>query len=179
MHCFWHRGYEQTSMRDLTEEMGLTSASIYNAFGDKRGLYRRALDHYLEHSVRDRVARFAPLPPLPALRAFFDEIVERSVSDKRQRGCMLVNTALEMAPHDPAFQKLVAEEMVFVEGFFLRCIAAGQQDGTITSKRPAEELSTALLSVLLGIRVLARTRPQRQILEYAAGGAMALLRSGD
>src|ERR1700761_4561534 len=82
MRCFWHRGYEQTSMRDLAEEMGITSASVYNAFGDKRALYRRALDHYLEDSVHDRVARFTPLPPLSALRAFFDEIVERSIADK-------------------------------------------------------------------------------------------------
>ena len=93
-----------------------------------------------ENSVRDRVARLTPLPPVAALRAFFDEIVERSVTDKQRRGCMLVNSALEMAPYDPEFQKLVADEMIFLESFFLRCIAEGQQDGTIISKRPAGEL---------------------------------------
>jgi TetR/AcrR family transcriptional repressor of nem operon len=179
MRCFWHRGYEQTSMRDLAEEMGITSASIYNTFGDKRSLYRRALDYYLENSVRDRVARLTPLPPVPALRAFFDEIVERSVTDKQRRGCMLVNSALEMAPYDPEFQKLVADEMIFLESFFLRCIAEGQQDGTIISKRPAGELAKVLLSVLLGIRVLARTRPQRTVLESAASGALSLLKCED
>ena len=176
MRCFWHRGYEQTSMRDLAEEMGITSASIYNTFRDKRSLYRRALDYYLENSVRDRVARLTPLPPVPALRAFFDEIVERSVTDKQRRGCMLVNSALEMAPYDPEFQKLVADEMIFLESFFLRCIAEGQQDGTIISRRPAGELAKVLLSVLLGIRVLARTRPQRTVLESAASGALSLLK---
>lgn len=179
MRCFWHRGYEQTSMRDLAEEMGITSASIYNTFRDKRSLYRRALDYYLENSVRDRVARLTPLPPVPALRAFFDEIVERSVTDKQRRGCMLVNSALEMAPYDPEFQKLVADEMIFLESFFLRCIAEGQQDGTIISKRPAGELAKVLLSVLLGIRVLARTRPQRTVLESAASGALSLLKCED
>jgi TetR/AcrR family transcriptional regulator, transcriptional repressor for nem operon len=177
MRCFWNRGYEQTSMRDLTGEMGITSASVYNAFGDKRALYRRTLDYYLERSVRDRVARLAPLPPYSAIRAFFDEIVERSVTDKQRRGCLLVNSALEMAPYDPEFQKLVANEMVFIESFFCRCIADGQQDGSITAKRPADELAKVLLSVLLGLRVLARTRPQRPVLESAANGALALLKS--
>ena len=177
MRCFWHRGYEQTSMRDLADEMGITSASVYNAFGDKRSLYRRALDHYLEHSVRDRVARLTPLPPFSALRAFFGEIVERSVTDKQRRGCMLVNSALEVAPYDPEFQKLVADEMIFIEGFFCRCISEGQRDGTITSKRPADELAKVLLSVLLGIRVLARTRPQSSVLECAASGVLSLLKS--
>jgi TetR/AcrR family transcriptional repressor of nem operon len=177
MRCFWHRGYEQTSMRDLADEMGITSASVYNAFGDKRSLYRLALEHYLEHSVRDRVARLTPLPPFSAIRAFFDEIVERSVTDKQRRGCMLVNSALEVAPYDPELQKLVADEMIFIEGFFYRCISEGQRDGTITSKRPADELAKVLLSVLLGIRVLARTRPQSSVLESAASGALSLLRS--
>jgi TetR/AcrR family transcriptional repressor of nem operon len=177
--CFWHRGYEQTSMRDLAEEMGITSASVYNAFGDKRSLYRRALHYYLENSVRDRITRLTPLPPVPALRAFFDEIVERSVTDKQRRGCMLVNSALEMAPYDLEFQKLVADELIFIESFFLRCITEGQQDATIISKRPANELAKVLLSVLLGIRVLARTRPQRAVLEGAASGALSLLKCED
>ena len=51
--CFWSRGYEGDSVRDVADSMGITGASIYNAFGDKRSLYRRALEHYLDHSVRE------------------------------------------------------------------------------------------------------------------------------
>jgi TetR/AcrR family transcriptional repressor of nem operon len=177
MRCFWRRGYELTSIRDLTGAMRITSASLYNAFGNKRSLYRRALGYYLEQSVRDRVWRLAPLPPYSAIRAFFDEIVERSVTDKQRRGCMLVNAALEIAPIDAEFQKTVVDEMLFIEEFFRRCVASGQRDGTITSKRPADELAKVLLSVLLGVRVLARTRPQRVVLESAVYGALSLLKS--
>ena len=67
------------------------------------------------------------------------------------------------------------KEMVFIEAFFRRCVEAGQKDGSITDTRPADELAKLLLSVLLGIRVLARTRPQREVLEGAANGALALL----
>ena len=38
MHCFWAQGYEATSVRDLAAQMGITGASLYNAFGDKRSL---------------------------------------------------------------------------------------------------------------------------------------------
>lgn len=177
MHCFWAQGYEATSVRDLAAQMGITGASLYNAFGDKRSLYRRSLAYYLAQSVRDRVARFERLEPFPAIRAFFDEVVGRSVNDKQRRGCMLVNSALELAPYDAEFRKIVAEEMIFIEQFFLRCIAAGQKDGTISVAQPAAELAKLLLSVLLGIRVLARTRPQRTVLEGSANGVMALLRN--
>lgn len=54
---------------------------------------------------------------------------------------MLVNAALELAPDDPEFQKLVAEEMVFIEAFFRRCIEAGQKDGSIAHTHPAGELA--------------------------------------
>ena len=175
MNCFWAHGFEQTSVRDLAEQMGITGASLYNAFGDKRSLYRQAFVHYLAQTVRDRVARLDKLPPAQAIRAFFDEIIERSVDDEQRRGCMLVNAALELAPYDPEFQQLVAEEMIFIEAFFRRCAEAGQKDGSITERRSADELAKLLLSVLLGIRVLARTRPQREVLEGAASGALALL----
>jgi TetR/AcrR family transcriptional regulator, transcriptional repressor for nem operon len=178
MQCFWVRGYESTSVRDLAEQMGITGASLYNAFGDKRSLYRRALDYYLEQSVHDRVIRFEPLPPYPAIRAFFDEIIERSASDPQHRGCLLVNSALEMAPHDPEFRKIVADELRYIEAFFHRRVAAGQEDGTITSSQPADALAKLLLGVLLGIRVLARVRPEREVLEGAASGALGFLRTG-
>jgi TetR/AcrR family transcriptional regulator, transcriptional repressor for nem operon len=177
MNCFWAQGYELTSVRDLAEQMGITGASLYNAFGDKRSLYRQALRHYLEQTVRDRVARLERLRPFPAIRTFFDEIVERSVKDRQHRGCMLVNSALELAPYDPEFQKIVAEEMIFIEAFFRRSIEAGQKDGTILAIRPAAELAKLLLSVLLGIRVLARTRPERGVLEDAAKGVLELLKT--
>lgn len=75
--CFWNRGYGATSMRDLVDRMGITGASLYNAFGDKHSLFRRALDHYVEGGFGDRVRRFeGNLPPRAAVEAFFREIIE-------------------------------------------------------------------------------------------------------
>ncbi len=178
MNRFWAQGFGQTSVRDLAEQMGITGASIYNAFGDKRSLYRQAFAHYLAQTVRDRVARLENQPPLKAIRSFFDEIIDRSVDDEQRRGCMLVNAALELAPYDPEFEKLVVAEMIFIEAFFRRCVEAGQQEGLIASVRPADELAKMLLSVLIGVRVLARTRPQRDVLEGAANAVLALLETG-
>jgi TetR/AcrR family transcriptional repressor of nem operon len=112
---------------------------------------------------------------LPAIHGFFREIIERSVSDERRRGCLLVNAALEMTPDDSDLRTHVAAELSFIEAFFRRCIAAGQADGAITAAQPADTLAKLLLSVLLGVRVLARSRPQRTVLEGAVNGALGLL----
>ena len=173
---FWSRGYEATSVRDLAKTMGMTGASLYNAFGDKRSLYRRALAQYVEQSFGDRVGRFEKkLAPRDAIGAFFDEIIERSMRDEQRKGCMLVNSALEMAPHDPEFQRVVADVLVQVEGFFRRCVAMGQSEGTISGFQSAEDLARLLLSTLLGLRVLARTRPERELLEGVLRPVLALL----
>lgn len=176
--CFWSQGYEATSVRDLAHNMGITGASLYNAFGDKRALYRRSLDHYIANSFGDRVRRFeSELPPLDALKAFFAEIIERSITDKERKGCMLVNSALELAPHDKEFRRVVAGVLGDVEAFFRRCVEAGQSSGKITTAQSAEDLARLLLSVLLGIRVLARSRPKRELLEGAVRPVFAFLAS--
>ena len=173
--CFWAHGYEATSVRDLIEKTGITGASLYNAFGDKRALYQRALDHYVEDSVVDRIRRCEALAPREAIGAFFAEIVRRSLDDHQHKGCMLVNAALDLAPNDTGFQRILAAVLIRVEEFFLGRIEAGQVDRTITRSLAAKTLARHLLGVLMGVRVLARVRPERALLEGVVSGALALL----
>jgi TetR/AcrR family transcriptional regulator, transcriptional repressor for nem operon len=177
MRRFWQNGYEQTSIRDLVDEMGLTSASIYNAFGDKRSLYRQALNYYVEQGVHDRIARLASVPPYDAIRGFFYEVVSHSVSDRDRRGCMLVNAALDVPASDKELRAIVAKEMARIENFFFQRIRDGQKSGVIACRQSANTLAKVLLSVLLGLRVLARARPERRVLKKATDGALALLKN--
>lgn len=174
--CFWSRGYDATSVRDLVESTGITSASLYNAFGDKRALYERALDHYVEASISDRIRRCEERAPREAITGFFDEILKRSLDDPQHKGCMLVNAALDVAPHDAGFRKIVAGVLNRIEAFFLGCVKDGQANGTVTRSISAETLAHHLLGVLMGVRVLARVRPERALLEGVVSGALALLR---
>jgi TetR/AcrR family transcriptional repressor of nem operon len=177
--CFWAKGFEATSMRDLIDRMGITGASVYNAFGDKRALYRRALAHYLESSFGERVIRLeTTVPPRQAIESFFVEIIDRSMNDALHRGCMMVNSALEAVPDAPEAQDIIGDFLTRAEGFFHRCVQAGQRDGSISRSQPAEDLGSLLLGVLLGIRVLARAKPQRPLLEGVVRPVLALLDEG-
>jgi len=175
MDCFWRDGYEATSVRDLAARMGITGASLYNAFGDKRSLFREVLHRYVERSTRERIARLeSTLPPKQAVRGFLGEIVERSVDGDR-RGCLLVNTALEIAPHDPELGAEVAAHLCEIEAFFCRAITAAQADGSVPPDRDPADLARLLLGVTLGVRVLARSKPQRELLEGVVRPALASL----
>jgi len=173
--CFWSRGYEATSVRALIDRTGLTAASLYNAFGDKRAFYLKALDHYVSGSLADRMQRCRTMAPGRAIGAFFTEIVDRSLDDGEHKGCMLVNAALDVAPHDVACQARVDAVLVRIEGFFLGCVRAGQADGSIRTDVSAEDIARHLLGVLMGVRVLARVRPDRALLAGVVGPALALV----
>jgi TetR/AcrR family transcriptional repressor of nem operon len=174
--CFWRRGYEATSLRDLTAAMGLTAPSLYNAFGDKEELFALALERYLDRNTRGRLRRLEEtLAPKQAIAQFFTEIVEHSVGDRHRKGCFLVNSALEIAPHHAQCRAVIARQFQGIEGFFARCILAAQAEGTVPLHLDADDVAKLLLGVLLGVRVLARTNPSRSVLEGVVRPALALL----
>ncbi|MDO9502810.1 TetR/AcrR family transcriptional regulator [Falsiroseomonas sp.] len=174
MRQFWRHGYAGTSVRDLGEVMGLGQASFYNAFGDKRSLFARCLDRYLDQGMRERLGRLAAtLPPRQAIAGLLEEIVARSLRDRM--GCLLVNSALEVAPHDRGVAGVVAARLAELEDFFRARVLAGQADGSINATRDPDDLARMLMTLLLGLRVLARGRPDRATMQGAVRQALALL----
>ncbi len=171
--CFWARGYEATSVRDLTEAMGISGPSLYNAFGDKRELYAEAIEHYCRTRTRPLLERIEQRHEgVAALVAFFGEIVERSLSDRERKGCFLVNSALEVAPHDKMMSKVVSAHLEAIRGFLRRQLQSAQASGEAVIAADPGGSADHLLSVLLGMRVLARSRPERELLERTVGSAL-------
>lgn len=174
--CFWRRGFEATSVRDLAAEMGIAGPSLYNTFGDKRGLYAQALERYAETSLRERIARLERVgDPKAAIRLFIEEVITRSLKDRERRGCLLINAALEVAPHDAALGAVIAGYLDEIRHFFRRNLLAAQATGQVRADLDAEDTSALLLGVLMGLRVLARAKPDRRLLESVARPALALL----
>jgi TetR/AcrR family transcriptional repressor of nem operon len=162
---FWLNGYEATSVRDVAAQMGLTGASLYNAFGDKRTLYRVVLDRYAKAALQDCADAFENgSPPKAAIKAFFDATIAELLGDPQHKGCLVVNTSLEVAPHDEEFREVVKEVFVRIETYFRDCIETGQVNGSISTKLSAPDLARLFLAAILGLRVLARTRPERELL---------------
>ncbi|WP_368414576.1 TetR/AcrR family transcriptional regulator [Falsiroseomonas sp.] len=171
---FWQNGLASTSVRDLSAAMGLGLPSLYNAFGDKHALFTRCLDRYLEGSMRARMRRLEGTSgPRDAIETFLNEIVTRSLADPR--GCFLVNSALEVAPHDAQLRAAIAARLDELESFFLRMLHDGQADGSIARGRPAADLARLLVATVMGLRVLSRLRPEAEVLRGAARQVLAAL----
>ena len=175
---FWNNGYEATSMRDLADHTGVTTPSLYNAFGDKRAIYRLVLDRYVRLALESCTAIFGgDDPPLRALERYFDAIVEETLADSLHKGCFVVNTALEVASHDQDFRDVVTEVFDEIEKRIRDCVAAGQRDGSIRTAQPPADIARLALSTVLGLRVLARANPDRELLTGVVRAFFVLLRS--
>jgi len=174
--CFWRRGYETTSMRDLARSMGIGGASLYNAYGDKRALFVQSLERYANRSMRERITRLQAMHrPREAIEAFIQEIIERSLADRERKGCLLVNSALDVAPHDAELGGVVAGYLEEIRLFFRRNIEAAAKARQVSRRMDSESASIHLLGVVIAIRVMARTGATRRVLEALAAPALDVL----
>ena len=175
MDTFWNHGYERTSIDDLTEATGVKRQSLYNALGEKREMFVKALLKYDLEERRNALAQVeATQSGRGAIEYLFTLLVEHCSKDKTRRGCFLVNTALE-AGHDNDVQAIVSEAMRDFQKFFERSLKRGQDEREISRGVDAASVSSALLSMYIGIRVLARGKGQGAVIKDVANQAQRLL----
>src|ERR1041384_8346753 len=106
---FWAAGYAGTSLDDLVEATGMNRPSLYAAFGDKRDLYLKTLEHYREESRDLARAALADDPPLKVfLKRFYDKALELYL-DAGPRGCYSIGTAATVAAVDDGVRAFLAE----------------------------------------------------------------------
>ncbi len=176
MDAFWAHGYEATSMQDLVDCMGINRGSLYATFGDKHRLFVQALrryDHLYRHEWVETLSQTRS--PREAVLGAFEDAIAAVVEDGKRDGCLLVNTALELSPHDAEVGEIVSHGLAEMEDFFAGMISAGHATGEISAAVDATETARGLLSLFLGLRVLARSRPEPSVLRSVARQAEVLI----
>ncbi len=173
MRMFWSRGFEATSMQDLIQGMGINRGSLYDTYGDKRSLFISALKHYDSGYRKARLAELErEYTPKRAIKALFLDWIDIVMTDADRRGCFLTNTALELSAHDAEIAAIVATSQKETEQFFRRQTKRGQSIGEIDQNLDATHTARLLLAALIGLLVLARSRPERALLKSIANSAM-------
>ena len=177
MDLFWRRGYEATSVHDLLAEMGIGRGSMYGTFGDKRALFLAALDRFEESRVSraDEILE-GSASAVEGIRRLFETTIEGLVSYEPRRGCLLANTAVELAPHDEEVAGRISRYVRRTEDAFERALARGRATGEIPAAKDPKALARFLVSTLHGVRVLARAGVDRAVLDDSVRTALEVLR---
>lgn len=157
MALFWQQGYGDTSMENLVATTGVSRYGIYGTFGNKREFFIAALQRYAEHiSLEYHPGLFSPAASRADIEEFMAGAVSRSVGPDGHRGCMICNTAVEVAPHDADVAKAIRDLFDKLGEAFATAIANSQAAGDIKSDLDPKTSGELLVGVLQGAVVLAR-----------------------
>lgn len=173
MEVFWTRGYEATSVADLTTALGVHPGSLYRTFGDKHALFLRALAHYSQSQARTLVPTLlAGGPVLDRIRAVLIGYLELAAGQQAPRGCLVANSAGELLPGDPAVAGAVTEAFARVEEGFLHGLRVAAERGEISADLDLPACAAMLTMLLEGLQVIAKAEPDPRRLVRAVDAAL-------
>lgn len=175
MNLFWQRGYSNTSMKDVVQATGIQPGSLYSAFGDKEKLFQQALRKYTQDFFRASMPRNCP--PLKCIQQWFEHLAQAMTSDPKQKGCLIINTAMEREAHSPTTLAIIEDRLDEIELFFRQNLNQAKLDGALPKSFDGDGIAKALLGSVVGMLAVARMRRDAQTLNSIAAGAIALLQS--
>lgn len=177
MNVFWRSGYGDTTMEDIVSETGVSRYGLYGTFGNKKDILLAAIRHY-ERTMAETV--WAGLRQPDARGAEIAEhwqMLRAHAEDECFcNGCLIVNVAAEVAPHDPD----IAAEVQRIDDehaeLFARAIRNGQAVGEITSDVNADGTGKMLVALSRGGALMIRAGAKPAELEGAIEAALYFLR---
>jgi TetR/AcrR family transcriptional regulator, transcriptional repressor for nem operon len=176
MELFWEQGYAASSLAQLTACMGINRQSLYDTYGDKRGLFLKALDRYCGLIGGRLLASLATeAPGLDEIKATIAALIGFLVEFPKPRACLMANTAMEIAPHDRTVADKVQTFHRSVESAFAAALRNARRRGEIASTADPAALAKYLVSVANGMAVAAKAGATRQNLRDIAGVALTAL----
>ncbi len=176
MNIFWRKGYTATSVQNLVDEMGIQRGSLYATFGSKHELFLAALDRYRTRSYQRLTDVFTQAAsPRTAIERALTAIVTDSMEKKKLYGCLITNSMVELAPHDPDAAARIEEHRLAVEALFRKAIEQGQQSGEFRSDETPAALTNFIFTLIQGLRVMSKTAATRDELDDAVRIAMSVL----
>lgn len=150
--AFWECGYGTISANELAERMGIAKSSFYNTFGSKAEVLREAITCYTVRKSELLQKTRSNGYVMEVLRNLLLDIAKRNDDGK---GCLLVNTAIELSRHDAYIAELTRVGFDTMITAFAALIVVGQEAGEIREDLNAKSQALIVVSGIAGLRVMA------------------------
>jgi len=176
MHLFWKQGYEATSIQELVDATGVQRQSLYDTFGSKHEMFLQSLMRYqsLEWHQLSELTKRHPKGGLRLIRAIFESCASQTVRDAR--GCFAANCAAELGSSDEAVAERVQIGREGLEEVFERCLMQAKDAGKLKSSSSVSALAQFLVNAFFGLRLMAKTRPTKAMIENVVSVTLVALR---
>ncbi len=173
---FWEKGYEATSVSDLAGRTGLHRAAIYGEFGSKRRLFAALLQRYREQVAETMMSPIAEKDAsLAQVQRFFEKLGAVADAPDGRRGCLLVLSAAETAPHLPSVARIVEAYLGDLRNRLARALDNAQRQGEARADLDCTAAADYLAGAVLGLMTLARSPAPRSAVRNYVAGVLAFL----
>ena len=154
MDVFWTHGYDATSITELMDATGLAKGSLYKGFGDKKQLFMLALDAYLADANAGLLECDASSETgREALERVFSGVVAMSTGSGVRRGCLSVNSAIELGPHDSIVRNRLRQNTRQKEETFATIVRRGIADGSLRHDLDPQAAARCITTLTNGLQV--------------------------
>ena len=166
MSLLHNKGFNATSVQDITEAAGVPKGSFYNHFTSEEELGVEVLQRYARQAgeIGALLGESSP-PPREWLRGYFGKLVESNVASEFNAGCMLGNFSTELSNQSPAIRQTARQSFASMCAMLEEVIAQGQRDGSIDSGQPARELANFTADAWQGAVLRAKAEKDRAPLD--------------
>ncbi|MEM7417283.1 MAG: TetR/AcrR family transcriptional regulator [Gemmatimonadota bacterium] len=180
---FWSRGYDRTSIADLSAALGLGPSSIYNAFGSKERLFRRAIERYEETHVAPWLALISEPhdgDPAELVRTLMRGLARVYTGDDTPPGCAIFESGGTASPRDSQAAIITQRPRDALRRDLRQRFVEARRAGHDLSATPAT-LAAAVVSALSGMSQLACDGGSRaqllNVADHVASGVVRRTRS--
>ncbi len=175
--AFWEHGYNSTSISQLMAATGLAKGSVYKAFGDKRELFLRTLEGYMEVG-RKRVKDTLEGAPSAAagIEQWIQSVAQQATSRGQKRGCYVVNCVIEVAPHDEEIRKRLVAHIKRVEKHYAAAVQRGIDAGEFRQDVDPATAARLITVAVNGLQVSGKAALSGNEARAVASMVMASLR---
>lgn len=175
--AFWEHGYGSLGVRSIEQITGLNRFAIQTDFGGKEGLFREALDRYIELTA-EFLARPLMEGGLDALEAFFESLVSPEGMKGREYGCLALNTLIETASQDfPGIEDQVDRQYKIMSEAFETVLTNARDRGELRETVRIEDAVPFLQAVGMGMQATIRKTGDVSTAEGQARMAIDTVRS--
>ena len=166
MHAFRRSGYSGVSIPELEVATGLSAGSLYNSFGDKRGIFLAAFAHYLKAVLDRRISTFAkPANGLSGLRQLFLSLLREPNGETF--GCLITNSAIEFGSDDVVSEQTVRKGFEILQRLFVDRLAAAKAANRLRGDVDPNIGAVRLLALYQGVLVLIRAGYEPRMIRRA------------
>jgi len=174
LRVFWEKGYDGTSLTDLTDAMGITRPSLYAAFGNKESLFRKALDLY-ESEKLDYIGKALEQPTARGVaEVMLRGSVDNVMSSSEPHGCLGVITSVACGPESQSIREEVVKRGEVGKKALIDRFNRAKAEGDLPSHIDPEGLMRVLIAMLQGISVQANQGATRSELEHLVETGLTL-----